>query len=92
MQGKLADMYTTMNACKAYVYAVGAGVRPRRDDAQGRRRRDPVRGGEGDVDGGRGDPGLGGNGYINDYPDRPAVARREALRDRRRHVARSGGC
>ena len=24
MQGKLADMYTTMNACKAYVYAVGA--------------------------------------------------------------------
>ncbi len=24
MQGKLADMYTTMNACRAYVYAVGA--------------------------------------------------------------------
>ena len=24
LQGKLADMYTTMNACKAYVYAVGA--------------------------------------------------------------------
>jgi isovaleryl-CoA dehydrogenase len=23
MQGKLADMYTTLNACKAYVYAVG---------------------------------------------------------------------
>ena len=23
MQGKLADMYTTMNACRAYVYAVG---------------------------------------------------------------------
>jgi len=23
IQGKLADMYTTMNACKAYVYAVG---------------------------------------------------------------------
>ena len=22
MQGKLADMYTTMNACRAYVYAV----------------------------------------------------------------------
>ena len=34
MQGKLADMYTTMNACKAYVYAVGASVRPRRADAQ----------------------------------------------------------
>ena len=26
MQGKLADMYTTMNACKAYVYAVGRHV------------------------------------------------------------------
>ena len=56
MQGKLADMYTTMNACRAYVYAVGAGVRPRRDDAQGRGRRDPVRGRKGDVDGRRGDP------------------------------------
>ena len=22
MQGKLADMYTTMNACRAYLYAV----------------------------------------------------------------------
>ena len=31
MQGKLADMYTTLNACRAYVYAVGAGLRPRRD-------------------------------------------------------------
>lgn len=25
MQGKLADMYTTMNACRAYVYAVARG-------------------------------------------------------------------
>jgi len=25
MQGKLADMYTTMNACRAYVYAVAQG-------------------------------------------------------------------
>ncbi len=22
MQGKIADMYTTMNACRAYVYSV----------------------------------------------------------------------
>jgi isovaleryl-CoA dehydrogenase len=32
MQGKLADMYTTMNACRAYVYAVArpaTGARPR---------------------------------------------------------------
>ena len=28
---------------------------------------------------------LGGNGYINDYPDRPPAARRQALRDRRGH-------
>ena len=26
MQGKLADMYTTLLACRAYVYAVGAGA------------------------------------------------------------------
>ena len=26
MQGKLADMYTTMNACRAYVYAVGSAL------------------------------------------------------------------
>ena len=25
MQGKIADMYTTMNACRAYVYAVAQG-------------------------------------------------------------------
>ena len=29
---------------------------------------------------------LGGNGYINEYPDRPPVARRQTLRDRRRHL------
>lgn len=37
MQGKLADMYTTMNACKAYVYAVAracdAGRTARKDAA-----------------------------------------------------------
>ncbi len=37
MQGKLADMYTTMNACKAYVYAVAracdAGRTSRKDAA-----------------------------------------------------------
>jgi len=38
MQGKLADMYTTMNACKAYVYAVGRACdlgRTTRKDAAG---------------------------------------------------------
>ena len=37
MQGKLADMYTTLNACKAYVYAVAracdAGETARKDAA-----------------------------------------------------------
>ncbi len=37
MQGKLADMYTTMNACKAYVYAVARacdkGLTARKDAA-----------------------------------------------------------
>ena len=92
MQGKLADMYTTMMACRAYVYAVGARVRSRRDDAQGRRRRDSLRGGKGDVDGGRGDPVPGRQRLHQRVPDRPAVARRQALRDRRRHQSRSGAC
>ncbi|HLB06807.1 MAG TPA: isovaleryl-CoA dehydrogenase [Alphaproteobacteria bacterium] len=38
MQGKLADMYTTMNACKAYVYAVAKACdrgEPARKDAAG---------------------------------------------------------
>ena len=62
MQGKLADMYTTFSACRAYVYAVGQALRPRRNHAQGRGRRDPLRRGEGDLDGGRGDPGAGRHG------------------------------
>ena len=62
MQGKLADMYTTWQASRAYVYAVGPGLRPCRPcplAAQGRRRRDPLRRREGDLDGRRGDPGAG---------------------------------
>jgi len=38
MQGKLADMYTTMNACKSYAYAVGRACddgRTTRKDAAG---------------------------------------------------------
>jgi isovaleryl-CoA dehydrogenase len=49
----------------------GQGLRPRRPRAhaaQGRRRRDPLFRREGDLDGRRGDPGLGGNGYTNEYP------------------------
>ena len=85
MQGKLADMYTTMNARKAYVYAVAQGVRPRRDDPQGCRRRDPVRGGESHLDGAGGDPGAGRQRLHQRLSDRAAAARRQAVRDRRRH-------
>ena len=85
MQGKVADMYVAMNACKAYVYAV-AGACDRgettRKDAAGailyaaenatRMALDAIQ-------------VLGGNGYINDYPTGRLSARCQALRDRRRH-------
>src|SRR3954451_15342353 len=68
MQGKLADMYVTMNAAKAYVYSVARACdagRTTREDAAGailyaaenatRLALDAIQ-------------CLGGNGYINDYP------------------------
>ena len=68
MQGKLADMYTSMNACRAYVYAVAAAC----DRGQSARK---------DAAGVilyaaekatwmalQAIQALGGNGYINDYP------------------------
>jgi isovaleryl-CoA dehydrogenase len=68
MQGKLADMYTTMNAARAYVYAVAQACdrgETTRKDAAGailfasenatRIAGDAIQ-------------CLGGNGYINDYP------------------------
>lgn len=67
MQGKLADMYTTMNACRAYVYAVAAacdrGETTRKDSAgcilyaaekATQIALEAIQ-------------CLGGNGYINDY-------------------------
>ena len=67
VQGKLADMYTTMNACKAYVYAVAKACDRKettRKDAAGailyasekatRMALDAIQ-------------LLGGNGYINEY-------------------------
>ena len=68
MQGKLADMYTTMNACKAYVYAVAKacdrGETTRKDAAgvilyAGEKATwmalEAIQ-------------ALGGNGYVNEYP------------------------
>ena len=71
MQGKLADMYSTWQACRAYVYAVGRAC-DRQDHARSLRK---------DAAGailyaaekatwmaGEAIQALGGNGYINDYP------------------------
>jgi isovaleryl-CoA dehydrogenase len=68
MQGKLADMYVTMNAAKAYVYSVARACdegRTTREDAAGailyaaesatKIALEAIQ-------------CLGGNGYINDYP------------------------
>jgi isovaleryl-CoA dehydrogenase len=68
MQGKIADMYTTMNACRAYVYAVASacdrGETTRKDSAgcilyaaekATQIALEAIQ-------------CLGGNGYINDYP------------------------
>jgi isovaleryl-CoA dehydrogenase len=67
MQGKLADMYTTMNACRAYVYAVGAACdrgRTARKDAAGAilyaAEKATWMAGEAIQC-------LGGNGYVNEY-------------------------
>ena len=56
MQGKIADMYTTMNASRAYVYAVAKACDRGADHPKGCGGCHPVCGGEGDVDGAGGDP------------------------------------
>jgi isovaleryl-CoA dehydrogenase len=68
MQGKLADMYTTMNACKAYVYAVARACdrgETSRKDAAGAILYASERATWMAVEAIQ---CLGGNGYINDYP------------------------
>jgi isovaleryl-CoA dehydrogenase len=67
MQSKLADMYTTMNACRAYVYAVGAACdrgETTRKDAAGAilyaAEKATWMAGEAIQ-------ALGGNGYINEF-------------------------
>jgi isovaleryl-CoA dehydrogenase len=68
MQGKLADLYTTMNACRSYVYAVAKA-----SDRGGTTRKDAA----GAILYAAEKATwmaleaiqiLGGNGYINDYP------------------------
>ncbi|MES2771041.1 MAG: isovaleryl-CoA dehydrogenase [Pseudomonadota bacterium] len=68
MQGKLADMYTTFNVCRAYVYAVGQACdrgETTRKDAAGAilyaAEKATWMAGEAIQI-------LGGNGYVNEYP------------------------
>jgi isovaleryl-CoA dehydrogenase len=77
MQGKLADMYTTWQACRAYAYRVGSLC----DQAEQSQNAKQVRQLRKDAAGailytaekatwmaGEAIQTLGGNGYINDYP------------------------
>ena len=68
MQGKLADMYSTMNACCAYVYAVGRACdhgETTRQDAAGAILYSAEKATWMALEAIQ---ALGGNGYINDYP------------------------
>lgn len=68
MQGKLADMYTTMNACKAYVYAVSKACdrgEATRKDAAGVILYAAEKATWMAL---QAIQALGGNGYINEYP------------------------
>jgi isovaleryl-CoA dehydrogenase len=68
MQGKIADMYTSMNACRAYVYAVAAACdrgRTTRFDAAGCIL---VAAEKATWMAGEAIQALGGNGYINEFP------------------------
>ena len=68
MQGKMADMYTTMNACKAYVYAVASACdrnETSRKDAAGVILYAAEKATWMALEAIQ---SLGGNGYINDYP------------------------
>jgi isovaleryl-CoA dehydrogenase len=67
MQGKIADMYTTMNACRAYVYAVARAC-----DRQQATRFDAagcilLAAEKATWMAGEAIQTLGGNGYINEY-------------------------
>lgn len=68
VQGKLADMYTTMNACRAYVYAVAKACdrgETARKDAAGAILYSAEKATQIALDAVQ---LLGGNGYINEFP------------------------
>ena len=68
VQGKLADMYATMNACRAYVYAVASACdrgETSRKDSAGCVLYAAEKATQCALDAIQ---LLGGNGYVNDYP------------------------
>ena len=68
MQGKIADMYTTMNACRSYVYAVAKACdegQTTRKDSAGCILYAAEKATQIALEAIQ---CLGGNGYINDYP------------------------
>ncbi|MBN9402376.1 MAG: isovaleryl-CoA dehydrogenase [Burkholderiales bacterium] len=73
IQGKLADLYTTLQACRAYCYAVGKNL-DRLGAGHARQVRKDCAGvilycaEKATWMAGEGIQILGGNGYINDYP------------------------
>ncbi|WP_423228708.1 isovaleryl-CoA dehydrogenase [Pseudaquabacterium rugosum] len=71
MQGKLADLYTTWQACRAYVYAVGQAC-DRADHARSLRKDAAAAilyaAEKATWMAGEAIQVLGGNGYINEYP------------------------
>ncbi|MCX8004709.1 MAG: acyl-CoA dehydrogenase family protein, partial [Burkholderiaceae bacterium] len=73
IQAKIADMYTTLSACRAYVYTVGRNL-DTVGSAQVRRLRKDCAGAillaaeKATWMAGEAIQILGGNGYINDYP------------------------
>ncbi len=74
MQGKVADMYSTAMACKAYVYAVGQACDRAETPEAARALRKDAAGAilyaaeKATWMAGEAIQALGGNGYINDYP------------------------
>ncbi len=73
MQGKLADMYSTMMACRAYVYALGRACDAATQETVRSLRKDAASAilyaaEKATWMAGEAIQALGGNGYINDYP------------------------
>jgi alkylation response protein AidB-like acyl-CoA dehydrogenase len=89
IQGKVADMYTVLQAGRSFATRGQeprpAGHRACAPGAQGLRQRHPVVRRKGHLDGRRGRADLRRQRLHQRVPAGPPVARRQAVRDRRRH-------